>query len=196
MEPVILRDDKHDRWLNRTQPVLDYIDSHLKRRRTAVDAGAAEGLITGWLAERFDEVHAFEPVQKSFALLSGRAWHGNVVCHNLALGDRPEVRVIEGRGHSAHLTEQRDGAGVRVCRLDGFDIPNIDLIKIDVEGFETRVIFGAMGLISQFKPMIMFERKKLWQTRYNDENPQIVLESQGYRVVFKGPLDTVMTHPG
>ena len=53
-----------------------------------------------------------------------------------------------------------------------------------------------MGLISQFRPMIMFERKKLWQTRYNDENPQLVLERQGYSVVFKGPLDTVMAHPG
>ena len=133
MEPVILRDDKHDRWLSRTQPVLDYIDSHLGRRRTAVDAGAAEGLITGWLADRFEVVHAFEPVQKSFALLSGKVWHGKVVCHNLALGDRPEIRAIEGRGHSAHVAERRDGAGVQVCRLDGFDIPNVDLLKIDVE---------------------------------------------------------------
>lgn len=193
MESAIQRDEKYARWLNRTQPVLDYIDSNLKNRRTAVDAGAAEGLITGWLAERFELVHAFEPVQKSFALLSERDWHGKVVCHNLALGDKPEIRAIEGRGHSAHISERPDGKGVQVCRLDAFDIPDVDLIKIDVEGFETRVIAGAMELISRFKPMIMFERKKFWQTRYHDENPQIVLERQGYRVVFKGVLDTVMT---
>ena len=70
----------------------------------------------------------------------------------------------------AYVVESSDDKdSVEVCRLDTFDIPHIDLIKIHVEGFETRVIRGAMGLISQFRPMIMFERKKFWQTRYNDQ---------------------------
>jgi FkbM family methyltransferase len=194
MDTGILSDDKYERWLIRTQPVLDFIDSALTRTRTAVDAGAAEGLVTRWLAERFERVWAFEPVPKSFALLREKPWPAGVVCHNVALGDKAERRAIEGRGHSAHVTELRDGDGVQVCRLDDFDIADVDLIKIDVEGFESRVIAGAARLIARDAPMIMFERKKLWQTRYNDEDPQIVLEKLGYAVAFRGPLDTVMTY--
>lgn len=35
-----------DEWLTRTQPTLDYLDAVLMKRRTAIDVGAAEGLIT------------------------------------------------------------------------------------------------------------------------------------------------------
>lgn len=64
---------KHDKWLKHTQSTLDYVDATLRNRRTAVDAGAAEGLITKWLADRFDLVHAFEPVPENFALSRAEA---------------------------------------------------------------------------------------------------------------------------
>lgn len=54
-----------------------------------------------------------------------------------------------------------------------------------------------MRLISDFKPMIMFERKHLFRTRYNDENPKTLLERHGYKKMFIGDVDTVMAYqPG
>ncbi len=187
-----------DEWRTRTLPTLDYLDAILMKRRTAIDVGAAEGMVTRWLAERFDLVHAFEPVPDSFALLNKKDWTGkaagHVVCHNVAVGDRSEMRVMDGIGHSAHITDQTTGTSVQMVTLDACDIPNVDLIKIDVEGFETRVILGARRLIANFKPLIMFERKHLFGTRYEDERPDVLLKRLGYSVVWKGSLDTVMAY--
>lgn len=185
--------DAGDEWLERTQPVLEYIDSRLRRKRTAIDVGAAEGRVTAWMAERFRRVHAFEPSKEGFALLSQARWPAHVTCHKLALGDRIERRHMAGKRHSAFVGQPADD-GIEVRTLDSFEIPDIDLIKIDVEGFETRVIVGALGVIARCRPMIMFEHKKFWQTRYNDENPRAVLERHGYRRAFKGHLDTVMIY--
>lgn len=186
-----------DEWRTRTLPTLDYLDAILMKRRTAIDVGAAEGMVTAWLAERFDLVHSFEPVAESFALLNAQ-WTGkaggHVVCHNAAVGDRSEMRMMEGVGHSAHITDQTSGTRVQMVALDACDIPNVDLIKIDVEGFETRVILGARQLIADFKPLIMFERKHLFGTRYEDERPDTLLKRLGYSVVWKGSLDTVMAY--
>lgn len=99
---------------------------------------------------------------------------------------------MEGIGHSAHITDQAGGTSVQMITLDSCDIPSVDLIKIDVEGFETRVIQGARRIIADFKPLIMFERKHLFGTRYDDERPDTFLKKIGYSVVWKGSLDTVM----
>lgn len=56
------------------------------------------------------------------------------------------------------------------------------------------MILGALKLISDFGPMIMFERKHLFRTRYHNENPKTLLETHGYKKVFIGPLDTVMAY--
>lgn len=187
-----------DEWRTRTLPTLEYLDAVLMKRRTAIDVGAAEGMVTSWLAERFELVHAFEPVPDNFAVLNRKEWAGNaagnVICHNVAVGDRSEMRVMEGFGHSAHITDQTSGTSVQMIALDTCDIANVDLIKIDVEGFETRVILGARRLIADFKPLIMFERKHLFGTRYDDERPDTLLKRLGYSVVWKGSLDTVMAY--
>ena len=190
----VIDPQNYDRWLGRTWPTLEYIDTTLKKRRTAVDVGAAEGLITEWLADKFDAVHAFEPVSQHFELLNRTDWGGKVICHNLAVGNRTGMQAIEGVGHAAHITDRTDCPSVPVTTLDALDLRNVDLIKIDVEGFETRVLQGAVTLIANFKPMIMFERKHLFRTRYNDESPTTFLQRHGYRKVFMGPLDTVMVY--
>ncbi len=41
--------------------------------------------------------------------------------------------------------------------LDLFKLPPIDLIKIDIEGFEINALNGAIGLIRQHRPRIIFE---------------------------------------
>jgi len=48
---------------------------------------------------------------------------------------------------------------VDVVTLDSLlpDMPTVDLIKIDVEGHELQVLRGAADLISQHRPLVIFE---------------------------------------
>lgn len=46
---------------------------------------------------------------------------------------------------------------INIRTLDSFDIKNVGLIKIDVEGMEEIVIEGALNTISKYKPVLIIE---------------------------------------
>ena len=49
---------------------------------------------------------------------------------------------------------------VKVDKLDAFSFKEINLIKIDVEGFEMEVINGGNQTIDKHRPLIIFEQNK------------------------------------
>lgn len=59
------------------------------------------------------------------------------------------------------LTRNNSGPKVNAVRLDDYAVENnlnkIDLIKIDVEGFEFNVLKGAAGILKKFKPVLFIE---------------------------------------
>lgn len=50
--------------------------------------------------------------------------------------------------------------------VDRMRIPRVDVIKVDVEGAEPLVFWGARSIIAKFKPLIIFEYN--WQTLTGD----------------------------
>jgi FkbM family methyltransferase len=138
-----------------------------KERPVVFDVGANEG---GWVAEvlalRPDAcIHAFEP--QAHLATGIAATQSKVVVNHMALGDAPgalELADYEGHAGSQHASLLRgviDGLHHGVARytrvpvgtLDSYcderDIDHIDLLKIDVEGFEIKVLQGARRMISE-----------------------------------------------
>ncbi len=82
--------------------------------------------------------------------------------------------------HTISNKEER----VPITRLDHFceeqELPRVDIIKIDVEGAEDRVIRGALGLVDRNKPLIILEigRKS---TAESHSEALSLLESLGYQ---------------
>jgi FkbM family methyltransferase len=64
---------------------------------------------------------------------------------------------------------------VPVDTLDSLETGEIDLIKIDVEGFELSVITGASTLVARSKPTIMAELLRKWMKPFG-HSPQMFLE--------------------
>ena len=60
-------------------------------------------------------------------------------------------------------TEDKNG-NESVTTLDSFNLDNISFIKIDVEGYELKLLKGAFNTIEKNKPVIFIEKKK----NYND----------------------------
>ena len=120
------------------------------------DVGANIGLYTIALAKRVGDtgkVHAFEPDPANFCTLDRhcRLNHviARVVAHQMAVaGADARVAFESGRG-----PESRIGNGAPVSEVDGvrldsfFAEDHIDILKIDVEGFEEEVLKGASGLL-------------------------------------------------
>ena len=67
-------------------------------------------------------------------------------------------------------------------RIDDLNLQQCDLIHLDVEGYEEKVINGALETIKKFKPVVIVERG----------NGQRVLEKQlGYSMYKRLRMDSV-----
>jgi len=91
-----------------------------------------------------------------------------------------EDRIVEGAG--------KTGTAVLVTTLDAFveaqNIERVDLVKIDVEGFEMNVLRGAQRTLQRFHPRLFIELVDKHLRRQDSSAQELValLERLGYAV--------------
>jgi hypothetical protein len=86
---------------------------------------------------------------------------------------------------------------IDIQRLDDQNLPDLDLLKIDVEGFETEVLRGGANIIQEKKPLIAIERHAF---NYNllgktKKESHLYLQSLGYEMMFKLTRDCIYGIP-
>jgi len=148
----------------------------VQRDMTVVDAGANIGLYTGLLSRIVGpggHVIAIEPDRDNFtSLLAGveaNRWT-NVECHECALNDKQEDLILakdpcNSGNHrlATHQGSPRSGNSttVRGRSLDDLvDGRRVGFIKIDVQGWELRVLQGARETLGSGEPLSMLV--ELW----------------------------------
>lgn len=198
---VVSGDSHATKWCEEQQR-LDYdrsVDDVLKFIKSGdvvVDAGAFIGAFTVPMAKAVGVngmVLAFEANLSSYCcLVVNCREHNNVSERLLALGDSDTVMSVkrwddqpENAGAS-YLISEFNESRVRVTALDNFNLDRCDFIKIDVEGFEPRVIRGAMMTIKKYRPKIFVELNDVALAR-NGFTKQDVLKPLleiGYNVKF------------
>jgi FkbM family methyltransferase len=126
---------------------------------TVLDVGANIGLFTFLAAALVGEngrVHAFEPNPPTFDRLRTAAGAARqVTLHAIALSDEPGVGTLDLQpdhfGATALRTDDSGDASVVVSTVDSIaereGLGDVDLMKIDVEGEEERVLRGADALV-------------------------------------------------
>src|ERR1700722_3791868 len=70
---------------------------------------------------------------------------------------------------------------VRTISLHAFNLPRLDLVKIDVEGMELEALAGAANSIQAHRPIMLIEALKVDAAKL-----RTWLEEQGYTVVPSG----------
>lgn len=168
-----------------------------RHRRTAVDVGGHVGLWSFNLAHEFESVHAFEPVADHRACFKKNVLEilPNVTLHDCALGDREGMVSIRTEPTSSG-DSRVDGPGdIPMNTLDSFMLPNVDLVKIDCEGFELFVLRGAEELLARQKPVVIVEQKPGHAQKYGlgekDAVPYLI--SLGYVMVKEMAGDFILT---
>lgn len=170
-------------------------------RRTAIQAGAAMGVWAHDLAANhgFNRVVAFEANKALRPFLDHNLRETpNVEVHYGGLSDEasPVVTVLRpGNIGATWMKPAPDGD----CYLNTLDaamplkVP-VDLIVLDIEGYERKALVGAQRLIQTHRPVVMLEETGLG-TRYFNEPPdaaQRLLEGWGYRLAKKVHRDLIM----
>ena len=137
----------------------------LPRVTTIVDVGANEGRMALLFARAFPEarVFAFEPVPSTFSILRARTSDiPRIRCFDVALGDHDgevTIRLAERSGHNSLLNAVADPGPetvtLQVTRGDAWasanDVEDIDVLKIDTEGYDLAVLDGFERLIAAGK---------------------------------------------
>jgi FkbM family methyltransferase len=124
--------------------------------QVVIDVGANYGDSAIWWAKTFRcKVIAFEPLVNVFTVLEENIKLNNadVMASNLAIGNGEE---ISGSSDGNMFCSGGD-IKIRTEKLDSYSFERVDLLKIDVEGFELDVLLGAENTIRQFKPRIIIE---------------------------------------
>jgi len=148
--------------------MLRDVRARLFYAKCAVDVGAHVGNHTVFFAHVLGlRTIAFEPNPASFRHLksniSANAIGERCQLHNLAVGHqrgRALLRLHGAERNSGAVGVQLTGKGdVEVITLDEAlrHEPQIDIIKIDVEGFEVRVLEGAQATIARHRPIVYVE---------------------------------------
>ncbi|MEO9325286.1 FkbM family methyltransferase [Nocardioides sp. C4-1] len=142
--------------------------------RTVLDIGSLYGYVSLLARSIFDdaEVHAFEANPRSYRALrrnveANRSIFGDSVeAHLCALSDVSQ-RDVEVVAHLMRI-ETEPGAADANRRRDHIDVWTLDdfcaerslapdLVKIDVEGYQAKIIPGSMAVIERHRPVILLE---------------------------------------
>ena len=126
-----------------------------------VDIGANIGIYTHFFARLIGEdgeVHAFEPDPTNFRLLAGAlSDRKNIILNQSAIGDKTDniFLHISSSLNVDHRTydcgDKRNRISVRCTTLDDY-FPkgkHVDLIKMDVQGFEYHALLGMRGALRE-----------------------------------------------
>ena len=139
---------------------------------TVVDIGANTGYYSIIAAPRARHVYAFEPSAHSLESLRKNILlnqFSNVFIHSYAVSDETSKATLylsdKNNTGMSGLTIPENFSGVteiiQTIRLDDWaisnSIPRIDLIKIDVEGAEMKVLSGMKELIEKYHPAVFIE---------------------------------------
>lgn len=164
----------------------------LAKGRPAIDVGANVGGFVQWFLEKgLAPVHAFEPVPGPFEEMLAK-YRGNysVILNNAGLSDRCEVleglkvynawtlsneavneTVVPGR--NMKMPEFSARMMVLDYYVDQQKITDVGFMKIDVDGYELKVLKGSIVTIGKFKPPILFEVSGLGERYFDDTREEL-----------------------
>ncbi len=134
-----------------------------RRGDVVYDVGAHHGVYSSWFAQRVGSggaVIAFEPAREAFEVIGRNArLNGldNVRPIHAVVGDRPGPVAFDDASLSVAAGAVAQATDVAELTLDDFDGPAPDMLKIDVEGYEGRVLRGAARLLEERTPHLLLE---------------------------------------
>jgi FkbM family methyltransferase len=163
---------EQERWFERE---VGFVERYLQPGMVAVDIGANMGLYSLPMARAVgsggSRVFAYEPgsdtrryLAQSMAAngisnitLSPAALSDQVGRGQLKLGDWSELNSLVAAGETGKFPVEEVEVSTLDAERERQGWQALDMVKIDAEGQEARIIAGATGVLKDFSPLVMYE---------------------------------------
>jgi FkbM family methyltransferase len=194
------------------EDVTSFLLTHVTEGMTFIDAGANLGyfsLLAAYLVRASGQVHAFEPAQRTCAILrdNTRRYPSITVQQQALWSCRTRLPFHEYRPRYGALNSMRTHRLARESALTparSYHVECIsldeyctafalapDFIKIDAETAEPEIIAGSMHMLARHRPTIALE---VWDdAARNSRDDVIFLMNQGY-AVFEYDAGAITPH--
>lgn len=158
--------------------------------KTIIDVGGNNGNFAVDFAHLVGDngvVHSFEPQRIIYYQLCTNIFINglnNVYCHNEAVGNEEGYTMIETpnyfeEGHvnfGAAEVVSEGGEMVKSTKLDSREFNDVVFIKIDVQGYESFVIEGAIETINKHRPYLFIEFEDHLLRKFNSSESKLKLK--------------------
>lgn len=180
--------------LNKFEIEINILNKLVNRNSTCLDIGSCHGSYARILSNYSKKVYSFEPEKSNFEYLTKVINQNNIILKKLAISNKVGsnflyIPTLKGKKNTAMSNlignikkENLKFQKIKTVTLDYFfknkKMKNLDLIKIDVEGAEYKVIEGGKKIINSFKPTMIIEIMK--QNYSTKKNIFKLLKKKGY----------------
>lgn len=148
-------------YLRRAEETLHYVFKYVKGNMVALQAGGHIGIVPRGLAQHFRVVYTFEPEAANFnCLVRNLEDLPNAFAARGSLGERRGTvgLAVHSKGTGGH--QVRGGGDYPTYRIDDLSLSSLNVLLLDLEGFEMHALRGAEATIKRCRPLMIVEENK------------------------------------
>ena len=151
--------------------ILERWEKYICDSKIIFDIGANLGNHTLWFSKhtKYQKIVCFEPYPINYERLSNNIRNNrleNIIAVNKGVGCKPgytEIKEVteENLGATSLNQEIKESGDIEIIDLDSYvreqNIQNVDLVKIDTEGYEESVLQGMTNILTAYSPCVWVE---------------------------------------
>ena len=168
---------------------ITYCESQTKKMETVIDVGAWCGTWAKAIEPFAKKVIAFEPDKTHFECLQ----------RNCTVNCTPRMEAVGAQLQEVSLTEDNftqakrvdEKGNIRMITLDHMEYEHVDMIKIDVEGYEMEVLKGATKTLESVKYLMIELNNNTKKYGSNNIEVEKYIVSLGFKVLMEHWPDKV-----
>ena len=161
---------------------IEYCTSQTMRMKTVIDVGAWCGTWSKAMEPFAKNIIAFEPDKVHFECLQ----------KNCTINCDPRMEAVGSESGTVSLTEDNftqakrvlNEGNIRMVTIDSFGYNDVDLIKIDVEGYEMEVLKGAEETLKTNQYLMIELNNNTKKYGSNNQDIERYLRKKGYKVLL------------
>ena len=168
---------------------IKYCESQNKKMKTVIDVGAWCGTWSKAIEPFAKKVIAFEPDKVHFECLQ----------RNCTINCDPRMEAVGAEVMEVSLTEDNftqakrvnEKGNIRMINLDYMNYQDVDMIKIDVEGYEMEVLKGANQTLKTVKYVMIELNSNTGKYGSSNKECRDFLEQLGFKLLLEHWPDKV-----